>query len=60
VKAYRFSLSWSRIIPKGSRKSPVNDLGINYYRTFIEELRANGIEPYVVRCLTIRYAIGRA
>lgn len=48
VKAYRFSLSWSRIIPKGGRKDPVNELGIKHYRAVIEELLREGITPFVV------------
>ena len=31
AKAYRFSISWSRIIPLGGRKDPVNMAGIKYY-----------------------------
>ncbi|EMD34834.1 glycoside hydrolase family 1 protein [Gelatoporia subvermispora B] len=47
VKAYRFSLSWSRIIPLGGRTDPVNSEGIAFYRALIEELLKNGIEPFV-------------
>ncbi|TFY57764.1 hypothetical protein EVG20_g8414 [Dentipellis fragilis] len=47
VKAYRFSLSWSRIIPKGGRNDPVNQAGIDHYRTFIQALLDNGIRPFV-------------
>nr|Q25BW5.1 RecName: Full=Beta-glucosidase 1A; AltName: Full=Cellobiase 1A [Phanerodontia chrysosporium]BAE87008.1 beta-glucosidase [Phanerodontia chrysosporium] len=47
VKAYRFSLSWSRIIPKGGRSDPVNGAGIKHYRTLIEELVKEGITPFV-------------
>ncbi|EKM56612.1 glycoside hydrolase family 1 protein [Phanerochaete carnosa HHB-10118-sp] len=47
VKAYRFSLSWSRIIPKGGREDPVNEQGIKHYRTLIEELLKEGIIPFV-------------
>lgn len=49
VKAYRFSLSWSRIIPKGGRNDPINEEGIQFYRTLLEELLHNGIVPFVVR-----------
>ena len=48
AKAYRFSLSWSRIVPEGSRNSPVNHAGIAWYKRFIEELVKNGIKPFVV------------
>ena len=49
VKAYRFSISWSRIIPLGGRDDPVNEAGIAYYSKFIDGLLARGITPFVVR-----------
>jgi len=48
VKAYRFSISWPRIIPLGGRGDPTNPEGIKYYSDFIDELIANGIVPFVV------------
>lgn len=48
VKAYRFSVSWSRLIPVGGRDDPVNREGVQFYRTLIEELLRSGITPYVV------------
>ena len=45
VNAYRFSISWSRIIPNGIGK--VNQDGINFYNNLIDELIKNGITPYV-------------
>ncbi|KAJ3544061.1 hypothetical protein NM688_g5783 [Phlebia brevispora] len=47
VKAYRFSVSWSRVIPKGGRNDDINKEGIAYYRTILEELVKNGITPFV-------------
>ncbi|KDQ22429.1 glycoside hydrolase family 1 protein [Pleurotus ostreatus PC15] len=47
VKAYRFSISWSRIIPLGGRADPVNEEGIKHYRTLIEALVKEGITPFV-------------
>ena len=47
AKAYRFSLSWSRIIPLGGRKDPVNQKGLQYYLNLIDELHANNIVPLV-------------
>lgn len=47
VNAYRFSLSWSRIIPLGGRDDPVNELGIQFYSNLIDELLSNGITPFV-------------
>ena len=48
VKSYRFSLSWSRIIPLGGRNDPVNELGIKFYSDLIDALLARGIIPFVV------------
>lgn len=45
LKAYRFSLSWSRILPNGTGK--VNEAGIQFYNKLIDELLAAGIEPYI-------------
>ncbi|MDD2403949.1 MAG: GH1 family beta-glucosidase [Victivallaceae bacterium] len=45
VNAYRFSLSWSRIIPDGSGQ--VNPAGIAYYNRLIDCLLENGITPWV-------------
>ena len=45
VKAYRFSLSWSRIFPQGIGK--INPQGVAFYHHLIDELLAQGIEPYV-------------
>ncbi|KAF9531231.1 glycoside hydrolase family 1 protein [Crepidotus variabilis] len=47
VKSYRFSISWSRIIPLGGRNDPVNPKGIEYYNGFINGLLENGIIPFL-------------
>jgi len=47
AKAYRFSLSWSRIIPLGGRNDPVNEAGIAFYNRLIDSLLARGITPWV-------------
>ncbi|GBE87454.1 Beta-glucosidase 1A [Sparassis crispa] len=47
VRAYRFSISWSRVIPLGGRNDLVNEEGIAFYRGLIEELLKNGITPFV-------------
>ncbi|CRK95548.1 CLUMA_CG009013, isoform A [Clunio marinus] len=41
---YRFSVSWTRILPNGSA---VNDKGIRYYTKLIDTLISNGIEPMI-------------
>ena len=53
VKSYRFSLSWSRIIPLGGRDDPVSEEGIKFYSDFIDALLAKGITPFVV-CICLR------
>lgn len=45
VKAYRFSISWSRILPKGT--GDLNPRGIQFYSRLIDTLLANDIEPWV-------------
>jgi beta-galactosidase len=45
VKAYRFSISWSRILPKGI--GDLNPPGIQFYSRLIDLLLANDIEPWV-------------
>ncbi|KAJ4248764.1 hypothetical protein NW762_012602 [Fusarium torreyae] len=47
AKAYRFSISWSRVIPLGGRNDPVNEQGLNYYVKFAQDLAAAGIKPIV-------------
>jgi beta-glucosidase len=43
LKAYRFSVAWTRILPQG--KGPVNSAGIAFYDRLIDCLLENGIEP---------------
>ncbi|XP_071978348.1 lactase/phlorizin hydrolase isoform X1 [Engystomops pustulosus] len=46
VSAYRFSISWPRILPDGT-KNNINEAGINYYSRLIDGLLAAGITPQV-------------
>lgn len=43
LKAYRFSVSWSRIIPDG--EGDVNQEGLNFYSRLIKALKDHHIEP---------------
>uniref|UniRef100_A0A8D0WUP7 beta-glucosidase n=1 Tax=Sus scrofa TaxID=9823 RepID=A0A8D0WUP7_PIG len=46
VKAYRFSISWSRVFPTG-RNSSINTRGVDYYNRLIDGLVASNISPMV-------------
>jgi beta-glucosidase len=41
--AYRFSISWSRILPDGTGR--VNQAGLDFYRRLVDALREAGIRP---------------
>ncbi len=45
IRAYRFSIAWPRILPEGHGR--VNEEGIAFYSSLVDELLAAGIEPYV-------------
>lgn len=45
-KIFRFSISWPRIFPTGWEEEP-NQLGIDFYRNVINELKKYDIEPLV-------------
>lgn len=45
MNGYRFSISWSRIMPEG--KGKINPAGIKFYQNLVDELLKNGITPFV-------------
>ncbi|CAA2998276.1 beta-glucosidase 47-like [Olea europaea var. sylvestris] len=49
VNSFRFSISWSRILPKGGYGN-VNIAGINHYNDLIDRLLHKGIQPFVTLC----------
>ncbi|KAL0342332.1 UNVERIFIED_CONTAM: Oleuropein beta-glucosidase [Sesamum calycinum] len=46
-QAYRFSISWSRILPGGRCCAGINREGIDYYNAVINTVIEYGLEPYV-------------
>lgn len=45
IKAYRFSISWPRVIPQGVGE--VNEKGLQFYDELVDALIENGIEPMI-------------
>ena len=45
LNAYRFSVSWSRVLPRG--RGAVNRAGLDFYDRLVDALLKNGIEPLV-------------
>lgn len=45
IRAYRFSINWSRIFPNGYGK--INAAGVTFYHELIDGLIDAGIEPYI-------------
>jgi len=43
-KTYRFSIAWPRVFPRGD--GAPNPKGLDFYNRLIDELKANGIEPF--------------
>jgi beta-glucosidase len=45
LRAYRMSLSWSRLQPAGT--GPLNPVGVDFYRRVLTRLRESGIRAFV-------------
>jgi len=45
VDAYRFSVAWPRVLPRG--KGAVNGKGLDFYDRLIDTVLAAGIEPWL-------------
>jgi beta-glucosidase len=44
LDAFRFSIAWPRVLPDG--RGTVNAAGLDFYDRLVDELLANGIEPF--------------
>jgi beta-glucosidase len=44
LHAYRFSVSWSRVLPEGT--GGVNEAGLAFYERLVDGLLAQGIQPF--------------
>jgi len=45
LRAYRFSISWPRVLPQGRGK--VNEAGLSFYERLVDALCEAGLEPFV-------------
>lgn len=43
VNSYRFSISWSRVLPEGTGQ--INQKGLDFYKRLVDELNKNDIVP---------------
>jgi beta-glucosidase len=47
ANTYRFSLAWARIIPLGGRDDPINEKGVAFYNSVIDECLKLGMTPFI-------------
>ena len=45
LQAYRFSISWPRVLPEGEGR--INELGLAFYERLVDALLEQGIQPWV-------------
>src|SRR5206468_3435112 len=45
LKAYRFSVSWPRVLPTG--RGQINPAGLDFYDRLVDEVLAAGIDPFL-------------
>ncbi|VYS68181.1 unnamed protein product [Arabidopsis thaliana] len=45
--SFRLSISWTRIFPHGREENGVSKSGVQFYHDLIDELKRNGIIPFV-------------
>lgn len=45
LRAYRFSISWPRVLPQGTGQA--NQAGLDFYDRLVDALLARGIQPFV-------------
>jgi beta-glucosidase len=45
LQAYRFSVSWPRVVPQGT--GPVNPRGLDFYDRLVDELLGAGVAPWL-------------
>jgi beta-glucosidase len=43
LQSYRFSIAWGRVLPEGTGR--INQKGLDFYASLVDELLENGIEP---------------
>ncbi|CAK7331899.1 unnamed protein product [Dovyalis caffra] len=47
MDAFRFSISWPRVLPHGKLSAGINTEGIQFYNNLIDYLLQNGLKPFV-------------